>query len=185
MEQITVTSTLEKIQELIDSNSGDTGRLNHIIDFINNEKPLYKTDKNYLEKKLNSKVIIPTKKIIPKKENTVNKVKKLIELGKGDPGRLEHITIMLKNEKTLYESDKQYLENNFGIVVIEKKKLGKENIERKITINLEEKTKEIMPKNWKPKNENEELEKISKKLKKEEENMQNKKSKEIDIQKTK
>ena len=111
--------------------------------------------------------------------------KKLIELGKGDPGRLEHITIMLKNEKTLYESDKQYLENNFGIVVIEKKKLGKENIEREITINLEEKTKEIMPKNWKPKNENGELEKISKKLKKEEENMQNKKSKEIDIQKTK
>ena len=48
MEQISVTSTLERIQELIDKNSGDTGRLNHIIDFINNEKPLYKTDRIYL-----------------------------------------------------------------------------------------------------------------------------------------
>ena len=40
MEQMTITSTLGKIQELIDSNSGDIGRLNHIIDFINNEKQL-------------------------------------------------------------------------------------------------------------------------------------------------
>ena len=165
MEQMTITSTLDKIQELIDSNSGDTGRLNHIIDFINNEKPLYKTDKTYLEKKLNSKIIIPAKKNIPKEENAGNKIKKLIETGKGDPGRLEHITIMLKNEKTLYDSDKQYLKNNFGIVVIEKKKLEKQSTKSEKTINLEEKTKGVMPKNWKPKNENGELEKISKKLK--------------------
>ena len=175
MEQMTITSTLDKIQELIDSNSGDTGRLNHIIDFINNEKPLYKTDKIYLEKKLNSKVVIPAKKIIPKEENTVNKIKKLMELGEGDPGRLEHITIMLKNEKTLYQSDKQYLENNFGIAVIEKKKSEKKNTETEIIIKSEEKIKGVMPKNWKPESENIELEKI---LKKEEENKntQNKKS---------
>ena len=80
MEQMTITSTLDKIQELINSNSGDTGRLNHIIDFINNEKPLYKTDKIYLEKKLNSKVVIPEKKIIPKEENIQNKIKKLMEI---------------------------------------------------------------------------------------------------------
>ena len=29
MEQITTTSTLEKIQKLIENNDGDTGRLNH------------------------------------------------------------------------------------------------------------------------------------------------------------
>ena len=156
MEQMTITSTLDKIQELINSNSGDTGRLNHIIDFINNEKPLYKTDKIYLEKKLNSKVEIPVKKIIPKEENPINKIKKLIELGEGDPGRLEHITIMLKNEKILYQSDKQYLENNFGIAVIEKKKSEKKNTETEIIIKSVEKIKGVMPKNWKAKSENRE-----------------------------
>ena len=63
---------------------------------------------------------------------------------------------MLKNEKTLYDSDKQYLKNNFGIVVIEKKKLEKQSTKSEKTINLEEKTKGVMPKNWKPKNENKE-----------------------------
>ena len=66
MQQITKTSTLEKIQKLIENNDGDTGRLNHIIDFINNEKQLYKTDKIYLENKLNSKIISQPKKVIPK-----------------------------------------------------------------------------------------------------------------------
>ena len=47
MDQRTVPHTVKKIQELIDNNLGDTGRLNHIIDFINNEKPLYKTDRIY------------------------------------------------------------------------------------------------------------------------------------------
>ena len=65
MQQITTTSTLEKIQKLIENNDGDAGRLNHIIDFINNEKQLYKTDKIYLENKLNSKIISQPKKVIP------------------------------------------------------------------------------------------------------------------------
>ena len=187
MEQITVTSTLEKIQELIDSNSGDTGRLNHIIDFINNEKPLYKTDKIYLEKKLNSKIVITPKKNIPKEDNTLSKIKKLMETGKGDPGRLEHISITIENEKILYESDRQYLKNNFGIVIIEKEKSKKQNMETGKTIIPEEKMKGLMPKNWDLKNESVELQKISKKIKKEEEreNTHTRDSKEIGIQKIK
>ena len=54
MEQITLEETIKEIKKLIESNSGDTGRLQHIIDFLNKEKPLYKTDKIYLEKKINS-----------------------------------------------------------------------------------------------------------------------------------
>ena len=98
MEQRTVPHTVKKIQELIDNNLGDTGRLNHIIDFINNEKPLYKTDRIYLETKLNSKITIIQKKEVPRKDTTQQQIKKLIELRKGDPGRLEHILDMLRKE---------------------------------------------------------------------------------------
>ena len=34
-------------------------------------------------------------------------------MGKGDPGRLEHILIMLEKDKKLYNSDKQYLVNKY------------------------------------------------------------------------
>ena len=191
MEQITVTSTLEKIQELIDNNAGDTGRLNHIIDFINNEKPLYNTDRVYLENKLNSKITITPKKVISEIEPIPEQIKKLIKIGKGDPGRLEHILDMLKKEKTLYQSDKQYLEKKFGIIIIEKlkKKLTSNKIKNKAknTSELKENTKKVMPKNWIPNNEKLELDKISKKLKKEEEIImkQNQDSNEISIQKVK
>ena len=40
MEKITVASTIEKIEKLIDNNSGDIGRLEHIIDFLKKKKPL-------------------------------------------------------------------------------------------------------------------------------------------------
>ena len=48
MEQISVTSTLERIQELIDKNSGDTGRLEYILIMLEKDKKLYKSDKQYL-----------------------------------------------------------------------------------------------------------------------------------------
>ena len=151
MEQITVTSTIEKIQRLIDDNSGDIGRLEHISDFLKKNKPLYNTDKKYLEKKINSKIIIQEKKKIIKKESETEQIKKLIESGKGDPGRLEHIHTMLKKQKKLYESDKQYLENNFKIKIIEKQK-GKIKIEK-----IENKVQGAMPKDWKPANFNNEV----------------------------
>ena len=149
MEQITATSTVEKIQELIDNNAGDTGRLNHIIDFINNEKVLYKTDRIYLENKLNSKIVITPKKIAPEIEPISEQIKKLIKNGKGEPGRLEHISTMVKNEKKLYKSDKQYLESNFGLVIIEKEKIEKNNVTGNENINLGKKEKGSMPKGWK------------------------------------
>ena len=140
MEQISVTSTIEKIQGLIEDNSGDIGRLEHISDFLKKNKPLY-----------NTKIIIVEKKKIIKKESGSEQIKKLIESGKGDPGRLEHIQTMLKKQKKLYESDKQYLENNFKIKIIEKQK-GKVKIEK-----IENKVQGAMPKDWKPDNINKEL----------------------------
>ena len=151
MQQITKTSTLEKIQKLIENNDGDTGRLNHIIDFINNEKQLYKTDKIYLENKLNSKIISQPKKVIPNNEEILKQIRKLIEVRRGDPGRLEYILTVLENEKKLYKSDKQYLENNFGIIII--KQENKETDTKKHGI-LEEElkvhvTREMSSKNQK------------------------------------
>ena len=69
MEKITVASTIEKIEKLIDNNSGDIGRLEHIIDFLKKKKPLYNTDRIYLENKINSEIVFeeekPVKKTIP------------------------------------------------------------------------------------------------------------------------
>jgi len=162
MDQISVTSTLERIQELIDKNSGDTGRLNHIIDFINNEKPLYKTDRIYLENKLNHQVIITPKKIIPEEDSSSKKIKKLLKMGKGDPGRLEHILIMLEKDKKLYNSDKQYLVNNFGISIIESQKI-ENNVKIEKNNELKEKIKVVMPKNWKAEKRNQNYKKYLKK----------------------
>ena len=44
-------------------------RNNYVLNFIKKNKPLYNTDKKYLEKKINSKIIIVEKKKIIKKES--------------------------------------------------------------------------------------------------------------------
>ena len=121
MEKTTVASTIEKIEKLIDNNSGDIGRLEHIIDFLKKKKPLYNTDRIYLESKINSEIIFEEEKPV-KKISETEQIQKLMEVGKGDPGRLEHIQTMLKKQKILYESDKQYLKTNFGIKIIQKQK---------------------------------------------------------------
>ncbi|MEO2200614.1 MAG: hypothetical protein ABGW48_05560, partial [Nitrosopumilus sp.] len=177
MEKITVITTIEKIEKLIDSNSGDIGRLEHIIDFLKKKKPLYNTDRIYLENKINSEIIFEEEKPV-KKISKTEQIQKLIKLGKGDPGRLEHIQTMLKKQKILYESDRQYLKNNFGIKIIQ-------NQEKEVKIQkIENKREGAMPKDWKPSIYEPKLEKISDKIKIEEKEIsnQNKDSKEINEQ---
>jgi len=82
VKQITLEETIKKIQKLIELNSGDTGRLQHIIDFLNKGKPLYKTDKIYLEKKLNSTIKISPKKIIHEENTSIIQIKELMKNGK-------------------------------------------------------------------------------------------------------
>src|SRR3989338_5975057 len=50
------------------------------------------------------------KKPLLRLDELVNTVNELMRLGKGDLGRLEHIKDTLQQNKTLYESDKEYLE---------------------------------------------------------------------------
>ena len=83
MQKLTVLDTIEKIEKLIDENSGDIGRLEHIVDFLKKEKPLYNTDRIYLESKINAEIIFEEK--IIKKESETEQIKKLTESGKGDP----------------------------------------------------------------------------------------------------
>jgi len=51
-EKIEENSLLPKIQYLIESGNGDPGRLQHIYDMLQNHKPLYRSDEQYLESKL-------------------------------------------------------------------------------------------------------------------------------------
>lgn len=44
-------------------------------------------------------------------DDIINSVKQLIDLGKGDPGRLDYILEMLTNDRILPLSDQKYLEN--------------------------------------------------------------------------
>ena len=101
MEKFTVLETIEKIEKLIEENSGDIGRLEHIVDFLKKEKPLYNTDRIYLENKINSEIVFEEEKPV-KKISETEQIQELMEVGKGDPGRLEHIQTMLKKQKSLY-----------------------------------------------------------------------------------
>ncbi|GFN40566.1 MAG: putative TM2 multi-domain protein [Marine Group I thaumarchaeote] len=44
-------------------------------------------------------------------DELIEKIQKLIELKKGDPGRLEHILNSIKQRKSLFSSDQKYLDN--------------------------------------------------------------------------
>ena len=54
LEQISLSQTISKVDALIDAGNGDSGRLYHILEFLKNNRPLYHSDKIYLENKLQS-----------------------------------------------------------------------------------------------------------------------------------
>jgi len=109
LQQLTLTQTLEKIEALIDTANEDDGRLNHILEFLKNNKTLYYSDQVYLENKLNALFSVKEE---PLQENIfLPKIQQLIDSGGGDPGRLQHIYEMLAKNRPLYYSDQVYLES--------------------------------------------------------------------------
>ncbi|HXW03456.1 MAG TPA: chromosome segregation protein SMC, partial [Nitrosarchaeum sp.] len=77
VQQFTNPQIIEKIQYFIDTNKGDVGRLYHILEHFKQNKPLYQSDKNYLESKLNvSFEIIDEKK--PNDNPVLLKIQSLI-----------------------------------------------------------------------------------------------------------
>ncbi|MFB5628596.1 MAG: chromosome segregation protein SMC [Nitrosarchaeum sp.] len=108
--QITQTQVIERIQQLIDTNDGDVGRLYHILECLKHNKPLYHSDQSYLENKLSTPfVIVEDEK--PQENKILSKIQLLINSGIGDPGRLQYIYEMVSQNKPLYHSDQVYLEN--------------------------------------------------------------------------
>ena len=113
LQQFTNTQIIEKIQYFIDTNQGDVGRLYHILEFFKQNKPLYQSDKNYLQSKLNVEIeIIDETK--PNDNPILDKIQLLINYETGDPGRLQHIYDMIYQNKPLYHSDQVYLESKLN-----------------------------------------------------------------------
>ena len=101
LQQLSLIETIGKVNALIDSGTGDAGRLYHILEFLKNNRTLYYSDQIYLENKLNSSFSVEAE---PVKENhLLPKIEELIDSGKGDPGRLQHIYDMLTDNKPLLE----------------------------------------------------------------------------------
>lgn len=101
---------ITNVIHLIRNNKGDIGRLNFILETLEKNKPLYNTDKKYLEKKLDKNFEIIIEEEAPKKEDIIPTIKNIMDSGIGDPGRLQYIIIMLQKNKPLYKSDKKYLD---------------------------------------------------------------------------
>ena len=125
--KIDVQQAILLIQNIIANNQGDIGRLNFIIESLKNKKRLYKSDQNYIEKKING--TLSYKKLEQKNKNfdLQKQIKFLINNKQGDPGRLHYILETIKKEKNLFKTDQTYLENKLKIIkqkkVIENKQI--------------------------------------------------------------
>jgi len=180
LQQLTLIEIIEKVKSLIDTGNGDAGRLHHILEYLKNNRPLYRSDQIYLEGKLNFKFFIENDDSIYEENELLPKIQQIIYSGNGDPGRLQHIYDMLLNNKSLYNSDAAYLES----------KLNSSSLNKQMKSNVTQHTAEFslplkeipaesiskfeirgsMPKGWNQRNESTELSEITK-------NMQNEKQK--------
>ncbi len=194
LKHLSLSQTIAKVNSLIDAGNGDVGRLYHILEFLKNNKSLYRSDATYLENKLNSSFSVVDES---KEENSLlPKVRDLIDSGNGDSGRLQSIYDALSNNKSLYNSDSIYLESKLNppnpeilvetvaetTVEIPPEKVLPKVVEKTPEPKVVEKTPEpkvvektpepkvvekipgSMPKGWSPEDKPEELEKISKNI---------------------
>jgi len=97
LQHLSLSETITKVDALLDGGSGDPGRLYHILEFLKNNKPLYHSDKIYLEKKLDSSFSVEDE---PEEENILlPKIKELIDSGNGDLGRLQSKTESISRKR--------------------------------------------------------------------------------------
>jgi len=112
MVSLTPEETRAFVEKLMISGKGDPGRLNHILTILREGRRLYDSDQKYLDSKLSQEIGIQEK--LKVEENVITKVQRLVTSGAGDVGRLQFILESLKQGKTLYRSDQQYLEAKIG-----------------------------------------------------------------------
>jgi hypothetical protein len=182
LEHLSLVQTIEKVDSLIDSGKGDAGRLYHILEFLKNKRPLYHSDQIYLENKLNSLFDVEDA-VVEEEGDLISKIKKLIDSGNGDPGRLQHICDMITNNKSLYHSDAEYLESKLFPTVSETYSTSYESPESELltqtmphetlsTLTQKTHIQGSMPKGWKSTDNSNELTDISKNIVNEEKKIQ-------------
>ncbi|MDH3395699.1 MAG: hypothetical protein OEL52_06045, partial [Nitrosopumilus sp.] len=153
MVELTISEIIEGIDDLIEAGEYDAGRLDNIRESLRHNKPLFNSDQLYLEKLLGSPIIIKNEEISP--NPLLPFVKKLIDSGSGDYGRLQSIYDLLLKGKSLYQSDQIYLQkkldetsdDSISLDIDDKDTLVEtkdENQSSKDTLH----TKGAMPKGW-------------------------------------
>lgn len=208
MTPLTLSQTIEKVEQMIDTAKGDPGRLYHILESLKNNKTLYHSDQVYLESKLNSEFSIHDEpNSLPK--DLLDKISFMIDSGLGDAGRLQHIHDMILNNKTLYHSDQKYLESKLEaftgkvsykstqtldskttsstIPTYEKEANYTKNEINDVTTKLSDKLRGSMPKDWIPPSNTSDLIGIYEKIKTEEQRLNEQKHihDEINLQRSK
>jgi len=119
MDNLRELPTLELIEKLIEYDIGENERLIYLKYHIKNGKPLFETDKRFLERCIKKLEEQETPKIKPKKmenipdEKNLNIIKQLQESEIGDPNRLESIKHDILENETLHERDVEYLKEKF------------------------------------------------------------------------
>ncbi|MDH3855342.1 MAG: hypothetical protein OES27_04375, partial [Nitrosopumilus sp.] len=153
MVELTISEIIEEIDNLIEAGKYDAGRLDNIRESLRHNKPLFNSDQLYLEKLLGSPIIFKNEDVSP--NPLLPLVKKLIDSGSGDYGRLQSIYDLLLKGKFLYQSDQIYLQKKLdetshdsaSLHVDEKVTLAEtkdENQSSKDTLNM----KGALPKDW-------------------------------------
>jgi len=110
IQQISTPDAILRIKKLIETKRGDRGRLEYISESLQKGKHLFRSDRIYLHNKILADVIPAPIKKPTETEEKIKKVKRLISLNFGEPGRLQHILHSLQNNRELYHSDEQYIE---------------------------------------------------------------------------
>ncbi len=108
--RISTSDGILRIKKLIKNKQGDPGRLEYISETLQKGKPLFHSDQIYLNKKIFAYVTPALIEQPSEADIQLKKVKRLILLKIGEPGRLQHILQSLQSHKKLYQSDEKYIE---------------------------------------------------------------------------
>jgi len=109
MVELTISEIIEIIDSLIDAGKYDSGRLDNIRQSLKYNRPLFNSDQQYLQKLLGSPIVLKNDEDVSP-DPRLPLVKKLIDSGSGDYGRLQSIYDLLLKGKSLYQSDQIYLQ---------------------------------------------------------------------------
>ena len=125
---ISVIQTLDRIKQLIENEQGDPGRLRYIYEFIQRGKPLYRSDRQYLEKKISAQVVFEKPSPPSKEDELANSIQKLLHLRIGFPERLQFMLNRIRKGKPIFHSDQKYLEKKLEQIPSKYKKSKKPSI---------------------------------------------------------